>query len=328
MTKKITYSQGILEGFEYLLKNYPDVFVMGQGVWSPWYVGSSMKDLEKKFGKDRVIDTPVSESACNGIGVGASLYGKRPIVVHPRMDFLLYGMDSMVNQAAKWSSMLGGKARPNVTFRSIINRGGEQGAQHSQALHAWFAHVPGLRVVMPATPLDARDLLISSVLSDDPVVYIDDRWLYETEENYQEPSVKPLHLEAAKCLQKGDNITLVGSGYTTKICLEIAENLSKTGLSAEVIDVRILNPLKLDAVFQSVKKTGKLVVLDGGWSPCGLAGEIIAQVCEELPSSIFKSQPKRFTLPFAPAPSSQPLEEDYYHDVGSITNEVLRGRDD
>jgi pyruvate dehydrogenase E1 component beta subunit len=324
MSKTLTYAQGILNGFEYLLENYPDVFVMGQGVWSPWYVGSSMKDLEKKFGKERVIDTPVSEGACNGIGVGASLYGKRPIVVHPRMDFLLYGMDSMVNQAAKWASMLGGKGRPNVTFRAIINRGGEQGAQHSQALHAWFAHVPGLRVVMPATPLDARDLLISSVLSDDPVVYIDDRWLYETEEEYQEPIVKPLHEEASKILKIGTDLTLVGSGYTTKLCLDLSKKLSQNNLSSEVIDIRILNPLKLDTVFESVKKTGNLVILDGGWSPCGLAGEIIAQACETLPMETFKSKPKRFTLPFAPAPSSKPLEEVYYHDVEKIKNEILK----
>lgn len=324
MVKKITYAQGILEGFEYLLEKYPEVFVMGQGVWSPWYVGSTMKGLEKKFGKARVIDTPVSESACNGMGVGASLYGERPIIVHPRMDFLLYGMDAIVNQAAKWSSMLGGQGRPNVTFRTIINRGGEQGAQHSQALHSWFAHVPGLRVVMPSTPLDARDLLISSVLSDDPVVYIDDRWLYETEENYQAAIVKPLHKEAAKIIQSGTDITLVGSGYTTKLCLDLSKKLAHNNLSAEVVDIRILNPLKLDAIFESVKKTGHLVVLDGGWSPCGLAGEIIAQVCETLSPNTLKSIPKRFTLPFAPAPSSKPLEEAYYHDVEEIKNAIIK----
>lgn len=145
--KHYNYGTAILAGFEYLLENYPEVFVIGQGLWSPWYVGNSMTDLDKKFGVDRIIDTPVSESACTGAAVGASLAGMRPIVVHPRMDFMLYAMDAVVNQAAKWSHMLGGQAHPAVTIRSIINRGGEQGAQHSQALHAWFAHVPGLRVV-------------------------------------------------------------------------------------------------------------------------------------------------------------------------------------
>ena len=166
--EKHNYGTAILSAFEYLLENYPEVFVIGQGLWSPWYVGNTMTDLEKNFGVDRVIDTPVSESACTGAAVGASLAGMKPIVVHPRMDFMLYAMDAIVNQAAKWSHMFGGQAHPGVTIRSIINRGGEQGAQHSQALHAWFAHVPGLRVVMPSTVADARDLLIASVFSPTP----------------------------------------------------------------------------------------------------------------------------------------------------------------
>ena len=170
--KKYNYGTALLAGFEYLLEKYPEVFVIGQGLWSPWYVGNSMTDLDKKFGVERIIDTPVSESACTGAAVGASLAGMKPIVVHPRMDFMVYAMDAIVNQAAKWSHMLGGQAHPGVTIRSIINRGGEQGAQHSQALHAWFAHVPGLRVVMPSTVSDARDLLIASVLSPDPVIFI------------------------------------------------------------------------------------------------------------------------------------------------------------
>jgi pyruvate/2-oxoglutarate/acetoin dehydrogenase E1 component len=180
---RYNYGTAMLSAFEYLLDKYPEVFVIGQGLWSPWYVGNSMTDLDKKFGAHRVIDTPVSESACTGAAVGASLAGMKPIVVHPRMDFMLYAMDAIVNQAAKWSHMVGGQASPGLTIRSIINRGGEQGAQHSQALHAWFAHVPGLRVVMPATVADARDLLIASVLSPDPVMFIDDRWLYDLEDD-------------------------------------------------------------------------------------------------------------------------------------------------
>ena len=160
--QKHKYSSAMLSAFEYLLENYPEVFIIGQGLWSPWYVGDTMTDLDLKFGIERVIDTPVSESACTGAAVGASLAGMKPIVVHPRMDFMIYAMDPIVNQAAKWSHMFGGQAHPGVTIRSIINRGGEQGAQHSQALHAWFAHVPGLRVVMPSTVQDARDLLIAS----------------------------------------------------------------------------------------------------------------------------------------------------------------------
>ncbi len=158
-----TYAAAIREGFRYLLSHHAEVFAIGQGLWSPWYVGTTMRDLDTEFGPERVIDTPVSELACTGAALGASLCGYRPIVIHPRMDFMLLATDQIVNQAAKWSYMLGGAQRPALTIRGIINRGGEQGAQHSQALHAWFAHVPGLRVVMPSTQKDARDLLIASV---------------------------------------------------------------------------------------------------------------------------------------------------------------------
>ena len=142
MTNQITYSEAILEGFKYLLDNDEDVFIMGQGLWSPWYVGNTMRDLDKLYGKKRVIDTPVSENAVTGAAIGASLCGSKPIVVHPRMDFMLYGMDPIINQGAIWSYMFGGQAHPEVTIRSIVNRGGEQGAQHSQILHSLFAHIP------------------------------------------------------------------------------------------------------------------------------------------------------------------------------------------
>ena len=167
---KTNYGEAIRLAFEYLLGTYPEVFVIGQGLWSPWYVGNSMTDLDKIFGIQRVIDTPISEAACTGAAVGAGLVGMKSIVVHPRIDFMLYAMDSNVNQASKWSHMTGRQANSNVTIRGIINRGGEQGAQHSQSLHSWFAHIPGLRVVMPSTVSDARDLLISAALCPDPVV--------------------------------------------------------------------------------------------------------------------------------------------------------------
>ena len=179
---KTPYGIAIRQAFEFLLANHPEVFTIGQGLWSPWYVGNTMTDLDKQFGIERVIDTPVSELATTGAALGAALCGYRPIVIHPRVDFMLLAVDQIVTQAAKWRSMFGGQVSAPLTVRAIINRGGEQGAQHSQALHSWFAHSPGLRVVMPATPSDARDLLIASVLHDDPVLYLDDRWLYELEE--------------------------------------------------------------------------------------------------------------------------------------------------
>lgn len=310
--KKYNYGSAICSAFEYLLENYPEVFVIGQGLWSPWYVGNSMTNLDKKFGKQRVIDTPVSESATTGAAVGASLTGMRPIVVHPRMDFMIYAMDSIVNQAAKWSSMFGGQANPSLTIRSIINRGGEQGAQHSQALHAWFAHVPGLRVVMPSSVADARDLLIASVLCDDPVMYIDDRWLYEQEDNL--PPVEELSLQdqGPKCIIKGADLTIVGSGFTTFLAQKAAEVLLNDGIEIEVIDLRVLNPFDSSIILKSVEKTGHLLVVDSGTLTSGFSAEVIASISEAIDPQLIKKPPKRVTLPNAPAPTSHVLEEDYY----------------
>jgi pyruvate dehydrogenase E1 component beta subunit len=316
------YGSAIREGFAYLLRNYPEVFVIGQGLWSPWYVGNSMADLDKEFGIDRIIDTPVSESACTGAAVGAAIAGMKPIVVHPRMDFMLYAMDSIVNEAAKWSSMMGGQATAGVTVRAIINRGGEQGAQHSQSLHSWFTHIPGLRVVMPTTATDARDLLIASVLCKDPVIFIDDRWLYSESDIL--PEVKELDLtsQGPRITNVGTTVTLVGAGYSAKLCSDVATILASDGISAETIDIRVLNPFNPGVVVESVLKTGRLVVIDGGWSNSGFASEVIASVTEQIDPIYLKSSPLRVTLPSAPAPASSALEKIYYTRAEDVAAKV------
>lgn len=320
--KRYNYGTAILSAFEYLLDNYPEVFVIGQGLWSPWYVGNTMTDLDKKYGIERIIDSPVSESACTGAAVGAALAGMKPIVVHPRMDFMLYAIDPIVNQAAKWSHMFGGQAHPGVTVRSIINRGGEQGAQHSQALHAWFAHVPGLRVVMPSTVADARDLLISSVLSLDPVMYIDDRWLYEQEEDLPPVKEMDLKIQGPKYLRTGNDVTLVGSGHSTLLASQSASELSDEGIDAEVIDLRILNPFDVSLIVKSVKKTRRLIAIDSGCFSAGFAAEVIARVCEQVAPGTLCSSPQRVTLPDAPAPTSRVLEKEYYISTKEIVSKV------
>jgi acetoin:2,6-dichlorophenolindophenol oxidoreductase subunit beta len=300
------------------------VFAIGQGLWSPWYVGSSMTDLDQEFGRDRVLDTPVSEAACTGAAIGASLCGYRPIVIHPRVDFMLLAVDQIVNQAAKWRHMLGGRCAPCVTIRGIVNRGGEQGAQHSQALHSWFAHVPGLRVVMPATPADARDLLIASVLCDDPVLYIDDRWLYEEREVLAPPA--PLQLSGVRPVRRraGTDLTLVGASYSARLALEAAELLAAQRVSCEVWDLRVVNPLYGADIAASVARTGRLCVIDGSWKNCGMGGEIIARVAESIEPSAWRSRPMRVTLPDAPAPTSAALEALYYPDARAIADSILK----
>jgi pyruvate dehydrogenase E1 component beta subunit len=326
-----SYGVAIREGFEHLLAHHREVFTIGQGLWAPWYVGNSMTDLDVQFGRERVIDTPVSELATTGAALGAALCGYRPVVIHPRIDFMLLAVDQLVTQAAKWRYMFGGAVRVPLTVRGIINRGGEQGAQHSQALHSWFAHVPGLRVVMPATARDARDLLVAAVLCDDPVLYIDDRWLYGLEEDLEPPVELDLRGEGPRRVRVGDQLTMVGAGHSAWLCVEAARVLAEEGVHADVIDVRVLNPFDARPIIESVRRTGRLLAVDGDWATCGFASEIVARVVEAVPPSALRASPRRLTLPDAPAPTSGPLEKLYYPstaDVAAAARHVVGARGD
>ena len=318
------YGSAIRLGFQHLLRTRPAVFCIGQGLWSPWYVGNTMTDLEKEFGLQRVIDTPVSELATTGAALGAALAGYRPVVVHPRLDFMLLATDQIVTQAANWSSMFGGQVAVPLTVRAIVNRGGEQGAQHSQALHAWFAHVPGLRVVMPATPADARDLLVSSVLCDDPVLYLDDRWLYDSAEELPDLIERPLRDERPILRHKGNDVTLVGAGYSAALCMKAAARLQEVGVMADVIDLRIINPLDDELIIRSVEKTGRLLAVDGGFASCGLSAEVIARAACQVAPTRWRAAPQRVTLPPAPAPTSSKLELTYYPSAEAVVEATRR----
>jgi len=210
-----------------------------------------------------------------------------------------------------------------VTIRAIINRGGEQGAQHSQSLHSWFAHIPGLRMVMPATARDARDLLIASVLCNDPVMFIDDRWLYEQEEILPPPKEINLSKEGPEIRRPGKDITLVSCSYPLQQCLQAAQLMAERGIKAEVIDLRVLNPLKRKPILDSVRKTGRLLAVDGDWANCGMAAEVITSAVEGVEPGIWKKAPARITLPDAPAPTSKPLEQAYYFQVEDIVRKAV-----
>ena len=322
MKNKISYSSAILKAFKYILKKEKNSFVIGQGLWSPWYVGETMKDLDKIFGKKRIIDSPVSENAVTGIALGSSLNNSKPICIHPRMDFMLLAVDQIVNQAAKWRSMLGGNSSSNLTIRSIINRGGEQGAQHSQSLHSWFAHIPGLVVVMPYSAVDAHDLLIASVESNNPVIYIDDRWLYDGLGEIKKYKKINILKQGPKILKKGKDLTVVGCGWGTKIGFELAGLLKENNnVDVELIDLRILNPLKIEKILRSVKKTRKLAVIDPAWKNCSISSEIISSVHEK---SNFKFLSKRFNLMNYPAPTAKNLEKLYYPNSKKIFLNILK----
>ncbi|MBI2524616.1 MAG: alpha-ketoacid dehydrogenase subunit beta [Candidatus Rokubacteria bacterium] len=320
--RSISYAQAIREAFAQLLAQDSRVFVIGQGLWSPWYVGTSMQDIDTEFGRERIIDSPVSENATTGAAIGAALAGMRPIVVHPRMDFMLLAVDQIVNEAANWHYMFNGRVNVPVVIRPVINRGGEQGAQHSQALHAWFAHVPGLKVVMPATPYDAKGLLIAAVHDGNPVVYIDDRWLYgEMGEVPEDPYSVPIGQAAVR--RRGRDVTVVATSYMVVEAMKAASALEEVGIDAEVIDLRSVRPLDEATIFASVKKTGRLVVADAAWLSCGVGAEVAARVAGGAFEAL-RAPIGRVGLPDAPAPTSRALEDAYYPRAGQIVTEVRR----
>ena len=317
----LTYAAAINEAFHQVMEEDNGVFIIGQGLESPWYVGNTTTGLIERFGSDRIIDTPVSENAITGAAVGAAISGMKVVVVHPRVDFMLYGLDPIINQAANWFYMNGGKASVPVVFWGCINRGGEQGAQHSQALRALFAHVPGLKVVMPSTPWDAKGLMVAAIRDENPVVYLDDRWLHKSPGHVSE-ALYETPIGRASILKSGTNVTVVANSYMTPMCLDAAEILLPKGIDVEVLDLRTVKPLDKETILKSVTKTGRLLVVDGGWKSFGIAAEIQAMVCEEAFDAL-KTAPGRLCLPDCPAPAARSLETAYFLNKTKIVEAIF-----
>lgn len=308
--RTLEYGAALNEAFVQLMEENPRMLIIGQGLYSPWYVGSSMVELEKRFGTARVIDCPVSENGTTGIAIGAALVGAPTVMVHPRMDFMLLATDQIFNQAAKWHYMFNGEAHVPLVIRGIINRGGEQAAQHSQAMQAMYMNVPGLRVVMPSTAYDAKGLLVASVHDGNPVVFIDDRWLYRIE-GYVPEALYEVPLGVGAVRRRGVDVTVVATSYMIVEALSAGDALAAEGIEIDVIDPRTLKPLDESMILESVHRTGRLVVADAAWRSCGAAAEIAAIVADRAFRDL-KAPIRRITLPEAPAPSSRSLEAAYY----------------
>ena len=323
--RQLAYSLALNEAFHQMMSSDESVFLIGQGVKSPWYVGNTAQGLLERFGPEWVIDTPVSENAMTGAAVGAAIVGMKPIVVHPRIDFMLYAIDPIINEAANWHYMNGGKTSVPVVIWGIINRGGEQGAQHSQALQAMFAHIPGLKVVMPSTPYDAKGLMIAAIRDPNPVIFIDDRWLYQYEDVVPE-EIYEVEIGKSILRKEGTDITLVAVSFMAHESMKAVEELAKEKIDVELIDLRTVKPIDQDLILKSVKKTGRLVIADSGWKTCGLAAEISAIVSENV-FEYLKAPIKRVTLPDCPAPASSVLEKEFFkysHDIVEAVKQVVR----
>ena len=303
----------------------PSVYVMGLGVPDPKGVFGTTLGLEKKYGSSRVLDMPTAENGMTGVALGSALVGMRPVMVHQRIDFALLAMDQIVNQAAKWHSMFGGKVKVPLVIRMVVGRGWGQGPQHSQSLQAWFAHVPGLKVVMPATPHDAKGLLIASIEDDDPVIFIEHRWLHNTFGEVPEGFYR-VPLGSARVVRPGKDLTFVATSYMVLESLQAAEILGRAGVQAEVVDVRTLRPLDKDLILDSVEKTGNVIIADTGWKTCGFGAEVSAVISEEVFDKL-KNPPRRVGMLDQPVPTSQALSPRWYPraaDLVGLACEMLR----
>jgi acetoin:2,6-dichlorophenolindophenol oxidoreductase subunit beta len=310
VSREITFVEALNEAADQCLAKDPAVYLIGLGVPDPKGIFGSTSGLAKKYGPARVMDMPCAENGMTGICLGSSLVGMRPIMTHQRIDFAVLAMEQLVNQAAKWHYMFAGKMRAPMVIRMIMGRGWGQGPQHSQSLQAWFAHVPGLKVVMPATPYDAKGLLIASVEDDNPVVFLEHRWLYGIRgpvpaEVYRVP------IGQARVMREGSNLTIVSASYMTLEALRAADKLAEDGIKAEVFDLRTIRPLDEETILKSVRKTGRVIVADTGWKSFGIGAEIVSLAAEKALSEL-KSPPVRVASPDCPTPTTPALANHYY----------------
>ncbi len=318
MTRQITFREAILEATELSMVRDNRVLVIGLGVPDPKGIFGTTSGLLAKFGSSRVFDAPTSENALTGIALGASIMGSRPILTHQRVEFSLLGIEQMINQAAKWSYQTGGRMNAPIVFRLIIGRGWGQGPQHSQSLESWFAHIPGLKVVMPSNPSDAKGLLSSSIADNNPVVFLEHRWLHDTFGNVNEGYYHTAIGKASVCLSGGD-ISIVAYSYMVPQALHCAKLLKKLGVSVEVVDLRSLRPLDEVTILKSVKKTGRLIALDVGWQRCGVAAEVISLVTTQIFKEL-RSPPLRCSLKDVPVPSSKAIANLVYPSLSDIVS--------
>lgn len=313
-----TFANAINDALSVAMEIDQSVICYGLGVDDPKGVFGTTLGLQRKFGPKRVFDMPTSENAMTGIGVGAALYGLRPVLTHQRLDFALLSMDQLVNNAAKWRFMFGGQRGVPLTVRMILGRGWGQGPTHSQNLQAWFAHIPGLKVVMPSTAEDAKGLLLSSIFDEDPVIFLEHRWLHNMRGAVPEGDTR-IPLGSARTVRSGDDVTVVAMSYMTIEAIHAVDYLSDKGISCDLIDLRTIRPLDWTMIEKSIHRTGRLLVLDTGSLTGSVSSEIVATVVSSCWDAL-KSAPVRLASPDFPEATSPGLTVSYHIRAENIVN--------
>jgi len=305
--RELTFAQAVNEALAEEMRRDARVCILGEDVAEAGTPFKVLSGLVQEFGVSRVIDTPISEAGFTGVGVGAAMTGMRPVIDIMFGDFLTLTMDQMVNQAAKVHYMSGGKWKVPMVLRTTLGASRRSAAQHSQSLHAWFSHVPGLKVVMPSTPYDAKGLLKSAIRDENPVVFFEDKMMYKLKgpvpvEDYTIP------FGVADIKREGDDITLVATSSMVQVALEAAVLLEAVGISAEVIDPRTMWPLDEKTLVESVQKTSRAIVIDEGYERYGATAEIASVIAEGAFFDL-EAPVKRMGAMHVPIPFSPPLED-------------------
>jgi pyruvate/2-oxoglutarate/acetoin dehydrogenase E1 component len=306
-TRELTFAQAVREALAEEMRRDSTVCIIGEDVAEAGTPFKVLSGLVEEFGAQRVIDTPISEAGFTGVGVGAAMTGMRPVVDIMFGDFLTLTMDQMVNQAAKVHYMSGGRWKVPMVLRTTLGATRRSAAQHSQSLHAWFSHVPGLKVVMPSTPYDAKGLLKTAIRDENPVIFFEDKMMYKLKgpvpaEDYTIP------FGVADVKRAGDDITIVGTSSMVQVALGAADLLAEIGISAEVIDPRTTWPLDEKTLIESAKKTSRAIVVDEGYARYGVTGEIAAVIAEGAFYNL-EAPVKRMGAMHVPIPFSPPLED-------------------
>lgn len=320
MSRQLSYAKAILEATDQAMELSKDVIVLGQLVDTKSGIFGTTTGLVDKHGPERVLDFPVAENLMTATAMGAALTGLRPVICHQRLDFMIYSLDALVNWLSLWRFKSNGQSAMPVTIRTIVGKGWGQGPQHSKSLHSWFAHMPGLRVAVPATAYDAKGLLLESIFSETPAIFVEGRGLYSMTDHVPAEPYRVRFGEAV-IRRPGRDVTLVAIGNMVPIALRAAATLEKEGVDVEVVDPRTLTPLDRKTICDSAFKTRRLVVADPAWHSFGAAGEIITTVVENLGDKL-KAKPARVTLPDSHTPMSMALEPEYYPDDTDVAAAV------
>ena len=318
--RKITYCEALNEAMVQEMERDSSIFVYGIGVPDHKGIFGSTVGLVEKFGPERCFDTPLCEDSMTGFGLGAAINGMRPIHVHMRADFLLLAMNQLANMVFSYRYMSGGKLNVPMVIRAVIGKGWGQGFQHSKSMYSVFAHIPGLKVVLAVTPRDAKGLLISAIRDNNPVIFIEHRWLYYvSDEVPEEPYTIPIG--EANVLHEGEDITVVATSWMNVEALKVAEVMQKHGVSVEVIDPRTIAPFNDELIIRSVKKTGHCIVADNDWLNCGFSAEVAARVSESCFSNL-KSPVYRIGFAPTPCPCTRTLENRFYPNAIDIIRAI------